>query len=219
MNNFTVMACAREYKNGPVSDFAVIHCSINEFGGFKMESSCFEDWNSGFSKLLSKLPVIRNYRDLTDYQKRLSVAIDCIDEADELIVGSYRRDITPFSQMYREMRGTQINANSIVFDVKQPVREVSSEVKSFGSRLTLLDITDHFDIALDDAYDLACSVFGADSWDNVQHSAVRACIYLLAKLRELGYESDDVTETLTRHYDTGNVYEGTVCYIERRETA
>lgn len=199
MLRFTAMSCQREAYTEAIEGFASINVTVNDFGAMSISVSCYDSYQSSFSKMLSKLPVIRDFSSITDYQNRMRIALDNIKEGGELIVGFYRHDITLFNQLIRELRKTKFNGGKLFIDINRPVRQLVDEVSENKKVTSSYDIADYFGIDMTLVKELACITFDVDYYAELPQCATRAALYCCVKMQEEGYDLEDVLSCFTEY--------------------
>lgn len=199
MLKFTSMSCQRDSYDKRIDGFASINVEINDFGAMRMQVSCYDSYESSFSKMVSKLPIIRNYQDLTDFQLRMKIAIDNIKNSEELVVGFYRRDITMLNQLLREVRKSKFNGGKLMIDINRPIRELVGEVSKSHKVTSSYDIADYFNIDMSLVKELACIVFDVDYYAELPKCATRAALYCCVKMQEEGYDLEELLQCCTQY--------------------
>lgn len=199
MLKFTAMSCQRDTESRRIEGFATINIEVNDFGAMKMQVSCYDSYESQFSKMISKLPIIRNYKSVTDFQHRLMLAIENIKHTEEIIVGFYRRDITMLNQLLREVRKSKFNDGKLIIDINRPIRELVAEVSNNKKVTTSYDIADFYSIDMTLVKELACIIFGVDYYAELPICATRAALYCCVKMQEEGYDLEDLLTCCTEY--------------------
>lgn len=202
MLNFTAMSCQRETESKKIEGFATINMEINDFGAMRMRVSCYDSYENSFSKMISKLPVIRNRKSATDYQLRLQLALENIKYTGELIVGFYRRDITMLNQLLREVRKSKFNDGKLIIDINKPITELVEEVSRNKKVNSSYDIADFYNIDMTLVKELACIIFGVDYYAELPICATRAALYCCVKMQEEGYDLEDLLDCCTEYMTT-----------------
>lgn len=196
MLKFTAMSCDKDGTKG-ISGFASVNVEINDFGAMKMQVSCFDAYESSFSRILSKLPILRNYAGLTDFRHRMDVALDNLINGGELIVGFYRRDVTVFNQLMRDMKKSNLNGGRVVLDINRTVREIIPELRKNVDIANSFDVAEAFNIDMTLVKELACIMFYADEYSEIPECAVRASLYCCIRVQEEGYDLEDLLYACT----------------------
>lgn len=197
----TVISATSDTSKRGCRDFTVMSMIIENSGSIIMQGCVYDSYLmfTEISSLLSKLPYLRNKSGFTFVQQNFEVLKDCIFDADEVICGVYKRDVGLVNKVYRSFRGTSINQDDCVLPIKQTVRELFYDVPNNDNKVTHRQLLDNFDVSIDDARDVACSVFAEEYWVDLPTSAIKAAVYLLSRLSELGYESGEVADTIFEH--------------------
>lgn len=200
-------------KSKKCTDFTMLNIVLHNRGTILVRGCIYDTRLMSYqiSTALSKLPIIRDKEDFTWVQNIFGVMKSCIPHADEIICGFYRRDIGMLNQVYRSFKGTSINPDSLIYPLKQNVREMFYGIPSIGNgKVSHRELADFYDVNIEDAQDIACEVFGEAYWEDLPASAVKAALYLCARLSELGYASstvaDAIIEHMERYYENGDIF-------------
>lgn len=194
-------------KHRKCKDFTMLNVVLQDSGTIMVRACIYDTTITSYqiSIALSKLPIIKDKEDATWVQGIFGVMHDCIPTADEVVCGFYRRDIGMLNHVYRSFRGTSINSNDFIYPIKQNVREMFYGIPSTrGGKVNHRELADYYDVDIEDAQDIACAVFGEAYWEDLPASAVKAALYLCARLSELGYSSATVADAIIEHMDNYN---------------
>lgn len=217
----TAVSSSSYGKNKKCQDYTLIQMTVANSGAISIRASIYDSQLLEYqtSALLSKLPFVKQADDLTGIQRRFTITKECLKNADEIVCGIYKRDIGLLNKLYRDFRGTSINPDQVVIPMAQDVRELFYDVPHNGSnRVTYRELVNYYDVDIDDARDIACAIFDEPYWEDLPESAIKAAIYLLARLSELGYASATVADAVITHMENYRMYDVAIpVFLVRRD--
>lgn len=181
-------------------DFTVMSLTITNSVISSVECCTFDTSLAGcwLSMWASKLPAIKGKQDRTLLQVEFKAITRYIAEADEIVCGLYKRDVTLLEDMYKKyIRQDGVN----IFPERSAVKELLYDIPRQSNIVNLNMLLEYFSVSIDDARSVACSILEEDYYQDLSNSAVKASIYLMSKLSDMGYASYTVADAICNYND------------------
>lgn len=187
-------------------DFTVISLMLDNNDIKSIECCTFDSALIGcrLSMLASKLPMIKGKTDRTLLQVEFKEITRYIAEADEVVCGHYKRDIALLNDMYREYITTD---GADILPKREDVRELLYAFPRKTNVVNLNMLLEYFSVSIEDVRNVACSIIDEEYYQDVPTSAIKASMYLMSRLSDMGYQSYTIADAICSYneaYFEGN---------------